>query len=273
MFIKLNSKLRCNSNYTTTSKVPLEKLSNEHIFKIIPPRHIKTKINKRNRLLKKFKTNPNPHSTRQEIKSLNKEIKSFYLKIKSLNVRKGIIPGNSKSLWDAVKKAKDINSSGTPDVLFENDIKLNKKDHAVAFANFFSNKVYSIVNQTIINPNVYNGNRKVNVPNEFFMTSADISDCLKTIKNKNCEGYDRIPQKILADGASNLIIPLTGLFDRIYTQKSIPEQWSIAKVIPIFKKGLKCNFENYRPIANLCSTSKLFEKLILKRMPEYRDQL
>ena len=89
---------------------------------------------------------------------------------------------------------------------------------------------------------------------------------LKTIKIKNCEGYDRIPQRILSDGANILIGPFTGLFERIYNQKSIPEQWSISKVIPIFKKGLKNNIENYRPIANLCSSSKLFEKLILKRM-------
>ena len=98
------------------------------------------------------------------------------------------------------------------------------------------------------------------------MTSSDIAECLKTIKNKNCECYDRIPHKILSDGANNLIVPLTGLFYPINTQKLIPEQWSIAKVVPIFKKGLKCNIENYRPIANLCSTSKLFEKLILKPM-------
>jgi hypothetical protein len=42
------------------------------------------------------------------------------------------------------------------------------------------------------------------------------------------------------------------------------QQWLIAKLNPIFKKGDKNNIENYHPISNLCSTSKLFEKLILK---------
>ena len=221
-----------------TDKIaPLEKVGTNKIFKITPPRHIKNKINRRNRLLKKIKSNPNPQSTRQEIKDLNKEIKTFFFKSKSKNVRKGIIPGNSKSLWDAVKKAKDINSNTLPDFLFQNNIKINKKDHATTFANFFSDKVNSIVNQTVIDPNIYNGNPKVNTENKFFMTSTDILECLKTIKNKNCEGYDRIPQRILSDGANELIIPLTGLFQRIYTQKIIPEQWSISKVIPIHKKA------------------------------------
>ena len=154
-----------------------------------------------------------------------------------------------------MKKAKDSNVDGLPDVIFENGTELNQNQHASAFANFFSEKVNSIVNQTQTNPNMYNG-KKVNVPNKFFMSSSDINDCLKTIKTKNCEGYDRIPPKILSDDASSLLLPLTGLFKRIYEQKTIPEQWSIAKVIPIYKKGLKNNIENYRPMANLCSSSK-----------------
>jgi hypothetical protein len=37
-------------------------------------------------------------------------------------------------------------------------------------------------------------------------------------------------------------------------------------VFPVFKKGNKNKIENYRPISNLCSTSKIFEKLILRQI-------
>ena len=40
----------------------------------------------------------------------------------------------------------------------------------------------------------------------------------------------------------------------------------MAKIIPIFKKGSKNAIENYRPVANQCSISKIFEKLILKQI-------
>ena len=52
----------------------------------------------------------------------------------------------------------------------------------------------------------------------------------------------------------------------IYVQKTIPDQWKLAKIIPVFKKGNKNKIENYRPIANQYSTSKIFEKLILKQI-------
>ena len=38
------------------------------------------------------------------------------------------------------------------------------------------------------------------------------------------------------------------------------------KIIPVFKKGDVWQVENYRPNANLCSASKIFERLILKQI-------
>ena len=40
----------------------------------------------------------------------------------------------------------------------------------------------------------------------------------------------------------------------------------LLKLFPFIKKGPKNEIENYRPIANQCSTSKIFEKLILKQI-------
>ena len=45
----------------------------------------------------------------------------------------------------------------------------------------------------------------------------------------------------------------------------MPEQWLISKIIPVRKKGDKTMIENYRPIANLCCVSNLFEKTLCKR--------
>ena len=42
----------------------------------------------------------------------------------------------------------------------------------------------------------------------------------------------------------------------------------ISKIVPVHKKGNKPMIENYRPVSNLCSVSKIFEKLILKRIDE-----
>ena len=69
-----------------------------------------------------------------------------------------------------------------------------------------------------------------------------------------------------------LIKPTHKLFNLIYTHNKIPEQWSISKIVPIFKKGSKNDFENNRPIANLCSMTKVFQQLILKKLKDIKTE-
>ena len=42
-------------------------------------------------------------------------------------------------------------------------------------------------------------------------------------------------------------------------------------ITPVHKKGLKDEVSNYRPVANSCSTSKIFDKLTLNRINEIED--
>ena len=48
-----------------------------------------------------------------------------------------------------------------------------------------------------------------------------------------------------------------------------PDNLKIAKVKPLFKKGDKSLFTNYRPISLLPAISKVFEKVIFKLLYEY----
>ena len=127
-------------------------------------------------------------------------------------------------------------------------------------------KVKTIIESTRINPLVQNGHQKITEYIDFLLNQSDIMECVKSLKIKNCEGYDQIPQRVLSEGIEILLTPLTGLFKRIISQNKIPDQWRISKTIPIHKKGQKQNIENYHPISNLCSTSKIFERLILTRI-------
>jgi hypothetical protein len=96
------------------------------------------------------------------------------------------------------------------------------------------------------------------------MTQENIAECIKSIKIKNNEGFDRIPQRVLVDGISNILSPLTALFQLIFNERKVPDQWIVSKIIPIFKKGDNTKIENYRPISNHCCASKIFEKIIMK---------
>ena len=125
------------------------------------------------------------------------------------------------------------------------------------FAEYFSDKISGLLFNVAIDPNVYNGRRKLEAQDINFMTSGNILRAVHSIKMKNSQGDDRIPQRILIDGISILLNPLTTLFGTIYEKKEIPEQWKLAKITPVHKKGNKSVISNYRPVANLCSGSKI----------------
>ena len=202
----------------------------------------------RKNLLKKLKSNPS-NVLRDRVKNLNVEIKQYYSNQKKNCVQRSIIPGNSKTLWKAVKVAKNISTSDYPNEMYLGDELINKIDLPNKFADHFENKVKKIVQDTQINPNVYNGKRKLIAPSEFFMSPDEISLAINSLKIKNCEGFDKIPQRVLIDGFDVIKYPLAVLFKNIYETKEIPRQWLVSKVIPIHKKGNVSNIENYRPIS------------------------
>ena len=55
---------------------------------------------------------------------------------------------------------------------------------------------------------------------------------------------------------------LAHLFTRSFTSGCIPAQWKEGNVVPVNKKGDKCQVCNYRPISLLCIVSEVMEKCL-----------
>ena len=246
---------------------PMSEFINDYTTATSPQTVLKPLINKKRRLLKLYKTSKQTRLL-DNIKDINKEIMAKVKQFKRNSIRRSLVPGNSKSLWNAVNLAKDINPIVIPNNMTKDGALIDSKNLSDAFAEFFDDKVKSIVETCRVNDNVYNGFQRVVGLESNFMTTRNVLEALKSIKIKNCEGYDRMPQRILNEGCNLLLQPITRLFELIYVSKSIPQQWSISKIIPLHKKGPKTDIQNYRPIANLCAMTKVFEQLIINRIRE-----
>ena len=67
------------------------------------------------------------------------------------------------------------------------------------FARFFDEKIKTITTEVSIDQDVHNGRVKVGAMNKMFMGPISVKEVMSTLKVKNSEGFNRIPQRIIVD--------------------------------------------------------------------------
>ena len=203
----------------------------------------------------------------QRCKALDRKINMMQRKGCWSRVRKKILEGGQQGLWKGLKLAQSKPVEPIPkEIKNGTELFVTPVQQAEAFARYFKSKVEKVVEENQISPHVKNGAKIVECGSHNFFTLELVRKIMLDLKYKPCFGSDRIPLKVLKDGVDFLAQPILQLMNLIYGQNHVPEQWKISRIIPLHKKGPRTSIENYRPIANLCSTSKIFEKAILARI-------
>ena len=91
---------------------------------------------------------------------------------------------------------------------------------------------------------------------------TEIYNILLHLDPNKAPGPDKIHGKILKKCAKSLALPLHILFRTSYYTCRIPNEWKLANVVPIYKKGSKNSVENYRPISLTSIIMKVYERVI-----------
>ena len=84
---------------------------------------------------------------------------------------------------------------------------------------------------------------------ELLCITGDITNkLLRCLDVSKAPGMDEISPKLLKDGAEVLTKPIFDIINLSTKLCTFPDKCKIAKLIPLFKKGLKTDPKNYRPI-------------------------
>jgi predicted DNA-binding antitoxin AbrB/MazE fold protein len=229
------------------------------------------------RLQKKYrnifkKTKKNGRKAHSELREIAKTIKQERFKQEHKTIRERLLK-NPNDLWRCVNISLGKNNDTIPAIIKEGDKHHSGPRHqAQAFAKFFQRKVASITSTTKVAEHVFNGNRVIEGSHDMeHVSQEDVLTIMQSLKRKKCYGTDGIPLILFCDGALALASIVTFLINQIFHEKEVPIQWKTARLIPLHKKGRRDCIENYRPISNLCSLSKIFELTLKSKMDKISE--
>ena len=102
---------------------------------------------------------------------------------------------------------------------------------------------------------------------------SEISNIILKLKNKLSAGLDLVPTKVLKASPDNILVALSHIFNLSLSKGEFINDFKIAKVCPVFKKGNAKDINNYRPISLLSNASKILEKIMYSRLYSFLERL
>ena len=282
----INDSVDIDTNYNRFLS-DLTSLVNKHIpsrmitrgelkFKLKP--WISYKIQKiikiRDRFLRKFNQDKSENNlvvyrkfrnrTANELKKARKKYFQTYFMENGNNMKKlwtGIksILANKNSMLSRIHKIKDKNGISTSDQSEMSNI-LNE-----FFVNVGNDTAKSI-HHNPKSPTEYlaNGNS-----DSIFLSPVspfEVNETILKLDSSKSIGPNSIPIKLLKILRPKVSHSLATMVNRSFSTGIFPSKLKIAKVVPIFKKGDPQVLSNYRPISLLPIFSKIYEKLMHKRI-------
>lgn len=185
---------------------------------------------------------------------------------------------DSKRKWIIIKQIINkhhVSKLGSDKFLIENEMITDKKAIVEAFNNFFlniGNNVSRLINDSSLDPLYCMKNR---IRNSLYFTPTnpeEVRSLVKSLKDKS-SGSDNMQPKVLKACHNIIALPLSTIINQCILSGVFPNELKVARIIPIYKgKGDSQELVNYRPISLLNCISKIFEKIIFKRLVSFADK-
>jgi hypothetical protein len=251
-----------------SSAIPLIRPNRHHIT--LTPQ-IKSVIAQKNGRRRAWQNHHNGEDKR-EYEILNNLVQDMCVGLQNIsfgNKLRALRPGH-RSFWGFTKIIKK-KFRGIPALKMDGLTLITDSEKANAIASKFSlaheNSMQSDLSATvqdscfILNDNAFNNDSST------YTSPREIRNIIKKLKNGKAPGCDGVPNILLKNIPRRAAVFLTYIFNSCLKLCYFPKQWRHATVIPIPKPGKDhSDPSNYRPISLLSSISKIFERIILKRL-------
>lgn len=107
--------------------------------------------------------------------------------------------------------------------------------------------------------------------NPVIFDARSVKQRLQKLNADKSPGPDGLHPLILKECAENIAIPLSIIYQASYDNGVLPEDWRLAEVMPIYKKGPKNDPGNYRPVSLTSVPCKIMEGILRDQLLEHLE--
>ncbi len=230
-------------------------------------------IKKKESIRRKLKANPTLH-LQEKYRKMRSEVKRFILRESRENFFSSIndsFANNSKRFWSVMKQKSKTCS--IPDCI-SMPAPSSSTDHVdpssarptatkpAEIAEMFNTYFASVFTSDDLSYPSEESNADPHMT-ELILRELEVEVTLKSLDNNKATGPDEIPARLLKATAPVIAPSLCKLLNKSLRLGTVPEEWKLANVVPVHKKGDKGQTENYRPISLLSIVSKVLERRVL----------
>ena len=96
---------------------------------------------------------------------------------------------------------------------------------------------------------------------------------LKDLNPNKSPGPDKIYPRVLKELHEELSVPIACIFNKSFNDNKLPDDWKLAEITAIFKKGNRSSSNNYRPVSLTCILCKVMESFIRDKIQNHMEDL
>ena len=181
---------------------------------------------------------------------------------------------NPKKFWQFVNNKMKVRPT-IPDLLLDDDddeadpskkkppeYTKNDQEKANRFNSFFASvfNEHSDEQDQTLPPRTQNKIININITKEI------VEKALKALKTNKSPGPDGLHPRLLKEISASILPALTLIFQTSMQTGALPDDWLIADISPIYKKGKRHVAGNYRPVSLTCICCKLLETIVREQV-------
>ena len=229
------------------------------------------KISLKNKLFYIYKKRPT-QVNQETYKKYKREINKLIRKARReyYNKKIGSNRTNLKTQWKYIKEIMgNTTKNDYPESFdYEGNTLTHPSDICNGFNEFFVNIGLNLANKIPASGNVFEQYLNQPNPKSIFLNPTTEMETLRIFSDLrvSAPGWDNISLTLIKPIVNYILPQLVHIFNLSFQQGVVPSETKIARVKPLYKSDNPNLFCNYRPISILPIFSKVFEKLIHKRL-------